>query len=100
MSSRLLEVILDGKAEPDGQAPDWVCIYDEVAQGNDHSMIQEPEEVETDAQQDISLLGTAILNTTMNTMNTTLTSEARIPQVKEMAVVGKPLNIKMERKFE
>lgn len=30
MASRLLEVVIDGKFEPDGLEPDWICIADET----------------------------------------------------------------------
>eukprot|EP00746_Dinoflagellata_sp_MGD_P142823 gnl/MRDRNA2_/MRDRNA2_75738_c0_seq1.p1 gnl/MRDRNA2_/MRDRNA2_75738_c0~~gnl/MRDRNA2_/MRDRNA2_75738_c0_seq1.p1 ORF type:complete len:2073 (+),score=350.92 gnl/MRDRNA2_/MRDRNA2_75738_c0_seq1:285-6221(+) len=95
MSSRLLEVILDGKIEPDGQEPDWLCIHDEVAQGLHHNAVPEIEDADADVTQDLSLLGTSCLTATLSS-----TQETRIPQVKEMAVVGKPLNLKAERRFE
>ncbi|CAE7388594.1 TTLL3E, partial [Symbiodinium pilosum] len=32
MSKRLLELVLNGQLEPDGIAPDWICIADETAE--------------------------------------------------------------------
>lgn len=86
MASRLLEVVLDGKTEPDGMEPDWLPIAEaagevgEVARGSPNGILEEMSP---------SAGGTFL----------TETSSSGHAQG-DLLVIGKPISLRAERRFD
>ncbi|CAE7025802.1 TTLL3E [Symbiodinium natans] len=82
MAKRMLELVLNGHLEPDGIAPDWVCIADESPEpGANH------EERPVDLGQDGDARGRDLLADSLGRCALGLT------------VVGKALNLRAERRL-
>ncbi|CAE8632927.1 unnamed protein product [Polarella glacialis] len=86
MSTRLLQVVIDGKLEPDGIEPDWICISDEALDqlvgfgAEDPSPVAGAPGVEPSAA--------------------ALPASAPSAPSAIGPLVGKPLNLRAERRFE
>lgn len=82
MATRLLELVLNGHLEPDGLAPDWVCIADETPEPG----VGQPDERPLDLP-DADARGRDFLADSLGRCALGLT------------VVGKALNLRAERRF-